>query len=993
MRFLFVVFLVLTPRLVQGQNQMEWSWNRMHIAIDSGVKSDLSARSSEIIQEFHQALTEAENTLGYKASGALHFQAFNDLNEYELALKEHSAYRHLQGLSIVDANDGIFPLYLHSTRQEMQQQLRWGIAYGLLREYLFGITVKQRFDQAKLTRLPAWVIYGFCRYFAMGWSASDKDEWQFFYDNRAFRNSNHLLAQSQDVYGQFVWKELERTLGTGTLSSFWFVIKYTGQVDAAFQYHLGLDFHEWMADHMINGPKDEPSSSLFQSDLDWGSSLMGHPLIEMVLDSSAHRGVGTFFWPGKQVLAYSDFEHNHRWIRMRDQVALCQSLSFTRTLIWNHENGQGWESLWKENGKWIWSRWSNRGELQQKEEWDFDGHPLQVFHLQSKLYITEQIGSSQRASPFGYNPLPSYMGSWIELQSLNKPGGSDVNYFSFSQLDTTTSRLFSTKHQRMITGLLPYRIHSIVGEAPALWSVMVSHKDDYHWIFVRDSNAVFSALGEWPIDGYFPTIGYTGNPQQRYVADYLDGQTRIRLYSIKSEPDSLRPLSILESKTPGSLSPKTGITSQSPLAAVQFLGPFPKPNKPRTPLEKPAPAFPEFDIHQRLRWYYIKHASVKLSNRRSSLLVPVELPMSSLFNSVFTPDFYTQIGSSDLRHRMEIAALISPDFKRNALTLSQEYDLENDWSIGQDLQMLRRRVLVLDQNIHWQSWNTDVYARRNWNDRSEFSAGVSFEHAYLGNLFTSDQSLNESSRTQSITSLHLDWNRNCSDLPFFRAMDHAHYRASVMAARSPGFTGMNSADFQLNMQKQSGRQLKWNSTLSLHYAPGKDAIIHWIGGSEGWTSQQVWLNPYSGIFDNRSAWQRMGPGIRGFQSGSRLGSSYAVFNQTLSSPILQYLHKGLMHSEFSKSLILFVFNDVGTAFFGPSPQAEGNPFNTQYFNTPNYNLSVTSKRNPYLGAVGMGVQAKLLGYHWRLERAWGYQERKVQSPMWHLSMGKSIDWD
>ena len=242
-------------------------------------------------------------------------------------------------------------------------------------------------------------------------------------------------------------------------------------------------------------------------------------------------------------------------------------------------------------------------------------------------------------------------------------------------------------------------------------------------------------------------------------------------------------------------------------------------------------------------------------------------------------------------------------------------------------------------------------------------------------------------------SANFDWIRNCGDLPLMRSMDRADFSARLMAAHSSGLTGMGSADFKLNMHKQSGRQLQWKSTLSLHYAPGKDAIIYWVGGSPGWISQNAWVSPHNGIFNNRSIWQQLGPGIRGFQSGARLGSSYAVLNQTLSSPILQYLHKGLMHSEFSKSLIVFVFNDVGTSFFGLSPQAEGNPFNTQYMNTPNYLLTVTSKRNPYLGSAGIGLQARFLGCHWRLEKAWGYQERKVQSPVWHISLGKSIDWD
>ena len=988
MRFLFTWIAILAPAIVLGQQQLEWNWNRMHIAIDSSVESDLSARSGEIIKEFHAALSEAENTLGYKASGSLHFEAFNDLNEYELALRGHSAYRHLQGWSIEDANDGIFPLYLHATKEELQQQLRWGIAFSLLREYLFGITVKQRFDQAKLTRLPAWILYGFCRYFAMGWNASDQDEWQYFFDNRAFQNSNHILAQSQDVYGQFVWKELSYTLGKGALSSFWFVIKYTGQIDAAFEYHLGVDFHQWMAPYFKQDKSQSRTSSLFQSDLDWGSSLMGHPILDMILDSVPNRGIATFYWPGKQVVAFSDFERNHRWVRMRDQVSLCQSLCFNRTLMWNHKDGHDWESLWKEDDHWVWSRWSERGELEQRESWEFKGHPLQAFYMDSRLYITEQMGSHQQASVFGSNALPHNLSDWNEIHAFPHP-----SLFEFKHQDSSHRWLYSTLDQKTINGLTEYDVQFIVGESQPFWSVIACQNEEYHWLFVSDSVANITLLGELPLEGNFPTIGYTGNPQLRYITDYLDGQLRVRLYSIKVQPDSLKALSkTIPSSFPSNRKEDDPFGSTTP-HNVQFLGPFEKPTRPRTQLLAREPQFPSMELSPHLRWYYIKHASVKLSNRRSSLLIPTEFSLGQLYNSPITPDFFTQIESSDLRHRLEVNALISPDFKRNSLSLSQEYDLSKRLTIGQDLQWLRRRVVLNENNKHWQSWNLELYAKQTWTNRSQLAAGLNYEHAFLGSLFTSDASLSETIKKQGIWSANVDWNRNCGDLPLMRSLDRADFSARLVAAHSPGLTGMGAADFKLNMSKQSGRQLQWNSTLSLHYAPGKDAIIYWVGGSQGWTSQNAWVSPYSGIFNDRSVWQQVGPGIRGFQSGARLGSSYAVMNQTLSSPILQYLHKGLMHSEFSKSLILFVFNDVGTSFFGLSPQAEGNPFNTQYINTPNYSLSVTSKRNPYLGSAGIGLQARFLGYHWRLERAWGYKERKVQSPVWHISMGKSIDWD
>jgi hypothetical protein len=94
-----------------------------------------------------------------------------------------------------------------------------------------------------------------------------------------------------------------------------------------------------------------------------------------------------------------------------------------------------------------------------------------------------------------------------------------------------------------------------------------------------------------------------------------------------------------------------------------------------------------------------------------------------------------------------------------------------------------------------------------------------------------------------------------------------------------------------------------------------------------------------------------------------------------------------LSSEFLKHFTITAFADVGCAFTGKSPADVKNPYNTHYLNTPNYSMTITSRRNPWLLGLGYGVRSRILGYFVKYDRARGWQEGKWESPMQYLSLG------
>ena len=86
--------------------------------------------------------------------------------------------------------------------------------------------------------------------------------------------------------------------------------------------------------------------------------------------------------------------------------------------------------------------------------------------------------------------------------------------------------------------------------------------------------------------------------------------------------------------------------------------------------------------------------------------------------------------------------------------------------------------------------------------------------------------------------------------------------------------------------------------------------------------------------------------------------------------------------------MLVGFFDIGTAWHGFSPSSDQNPINTATVNQlPILNINVRYFRDPLVLGYGAGLRATLLGYHIRVDYAWGVESRAVQDPRLYFSIG------
>lgn len=129
--------------------------------------------------------------------------------------------------------------------------------------------------------------------------------------------------------------------------------------------------------------------------------------------------------------------------------------------------------------------------------------------------------------------------------------------------------------------------------------------------------------------------------------------------------------------------------------------------------------------------------------------------------------------------------------------------------------------------------------------------------------------------------------------------------------------------------------------------------------------------------------------LRGFRQGKLTGNSYMLFNAELRLPLVRYLYRGNITSNFLRNLQLVAFTDIGTAWSGSGPFNRQNNLNTETVGGGSipFKARVTNFKNPFLIGYGVGARTMLFGYFVKFDYGWGLEDKIVSKPIAYLTLG------
>jgi len=171
---------------------------------------------------------------------------------------------------------------------------------------------------------------------------------------------------------------------------------------------------------------------------------------------------------------------------------------------------------------------------------------------------------------------------------------------------------------------------------------------------------------------------------------------------------------------------------------------------------------------------------------------------------------------------------------------------------------------------------------------------------------------------------------------------------------------------------------------------GSDKMLYYVGGVENWLFSQT--NQEIGVPPGKTfAYQVVAPHLRGFRTNIRNGSTFLLTNTELRLPLFKYFSQRRIRSSFLRNFMLVGFFDMGTAWHGLKPSSDENPINTATIEQPPVlRIDIQYFRDPLVFGYGAGLRTSLLGYHIRVDYAWGVESRSVLEPRIYFAFGKDF---
>jgi len=177
---------------------------------------------------------------------------------------------------------------------------------------------------------------------------------------------------------------------------------------------------------------------------------------------------------------------------------------------------------------------------------------------------------------------------------------------------------------------------------------------------------------------------------------------------------------------------------------------------------------------------------------------------------------------------------------------------------------------------------------------------------------------------------------------------------------------------------------------------GQNPQSYLLGGMDNWFFNQTNYNGkdnplnVSGNVDNSQLlFVEYVTSLRGFEYATFYGENALLFNAEIRVPIIRYLHRGPISSNFLKNLQLLGFYDLGSSWSGVSPFERENSVNTEIIKEPGspFQAEIQNFKNPWLSSYGVGLRTVLLGYYMKFDLAWPIEDYKVGVMKLHVTLG------
>ena len=187
-------------------------------------------------------LDEIEDKLDTGLDDKIQFIVFNnltDLKQSNIGLVSDEQYNtggvtHIIGKKVF--------LYFDGSHDNLNRQIRSGVAQTLVNQLLFGSTIGSQIKNTSLFPFPDWYMNGLVSYIAEDWNTDIDDKVRDGIVSGRFDKFNQLTGEEATYAGHSFWHYVADKYGASSISNIIYMAKVSRRLESGFLYILGVSY-------------------------------------------------------------------------------------------------------------------------------------------------------------------------------------------------------------------------------------------------------------------------------------------------------------------------------------------------------------------------------------------------------------------------------------------------------------------------------------------------------------------------------------------------------------------------------------------------------------------------------------------------------------------------------------------------------------------------------------------------------------------------------
>jgi hypothetical protein len=937
--FLFVLLIgSLSARHALGQSR-QLQFERITLDVN-GLHADSGIQNQVLIDSVFtlsaRDLLEFERLLGYKLSGQLYIQLFDNNEEYQSTLMTHPVWRERFTSEFLGISTNHYPVYVGTTLEDIHIQLKYLIAHIVINEFLNGSSVRQKMTQSGFHQFPSWVFQGLCAQWANGWNIQAEDEYAYYNNKGAFHSPNAVEPLSAQVFGRKIWHAWRNEFGDAAITNFWFILKYTGKASTAVEFLTGETYKDWYQHWKAS--QMQVDDAKFNTDFSVLSHRSNAPILRLYRKQETNDLMVQFYIPDEEYWAIESTKNAAKptVIHQKSHAKLLTECAYYLHRI--EENKQG------ENVRSNPVNSQSNFELK-RTPIDATKDELSLVQLRENSSLNIWIDTIPRGEVVRDLIIES-------KDVVSHIQSKDNQWFiNFTKLNDST--IIRCKIP-VIGGFARQFIDDLPGEASkVIESSFHNNHASLRWLDIGtlSPTEITEMIRMYPrVENQISEVVSTNSQDSLIQSSVSNPWTFISPYPVVPNRKSSKTLTLHQYER-GKVRYTQGQNAFMFERGGLFLG------------NEEAQAFPNL-------------ASIE---------------PNSLYNHPLTPEIRFYLSDPKRGHQMKAGLLSNLPMSRMAARIEQSWKLRN-YEIRQSFHHRTRDYYVRETTL-FQTIGDQLLLGLAQQRSESLQLGIDawyqrdFQFQRISRPFSNLKDENQLRSKNIKAYFHFQFKSNNATQARRMIGNLSGSLGAYHYTNTSNTLGLGY-DFQLigKFKKPISNGIVAECNAYLNSSTGKVRSQFWVGGSQGWINPAPWQLDYLSATEkeNSFGYRMVGGYVRGFFAGARLGHSSAVINAQISMLPYALLHQNLSKSTLLQHLNIYGFFDMGTAYIGRGIGDTKNPFNLEEIEGPNYKLKVFAKRNPWIAGTGFGISTEILRVPIRYEVAWGLKEGKVLTPIQYV---------